>query len=195
MQYWLRVRGYYILGGFAALYVVNAAVVGGREAYDVSVQIDSPWDTTIPALALPLSIAGWLVVTGFAGAVAGYVVTEVTENRSTRRMRGGRAARRIAHIPLLGHLQYRRHGFDTPELFAIRFVLRHDGDWHLAQDHWEVTVEKFLHADELDRGKGPRQAMWDAVLEASYVLDQMSGRCPQCARPAVAGREVGTHAA
>ena len=182
MQYWLRVRGYYILAGFTGLFVLNALVVGGREAYDVSVQIDSPWDTAIPALALPLSIAGWLVVTGFAGAVAGYVVTEVTENRNLRRTRAGASTRRIGHIPLLGRLQYRRHGFDIPNYFAIRFVLRHDGDWARAQDHWEVVVEKFLHADELDRGKGPRQAMWDAVLEASYVLDQMSGLCPVCAR-------------
>jgi hypothetical protein len=191
IQYWLRVRGYYILGGFTVLFVVNAVVVGGREAYDVSVQIDSPWDTTIPALALPLSIAGWLVVTGFAGAVAGYVVTEVTENRNARRMRGGAGARRIGHIPLLGRLQYNRHGFDIPNYFAIRFVLRHEGDWELAQDHWEVIVEKFLEADELDRSKGPRQAMWDAVLEASYVLDQMSGRCPECKRPSGEGRDVG----
>jgi hypothetical protein len=82
IHYWLRVRGYYILAAFVGLYVANAVVFGGRVAYDVSVQIRSPWDTVSPWLALPLSIAGWLVVTGFAGAVAGYVVTEVADNRS-----------------------------------------------------------------------------------------------------------------
>jgi Family of unknown function (DUF6313) len=179
IQYWLRVRGYYILAAFTGLYVANAVVVGGRVAYDVSVQIDSPWDTGTPWLALPLSIAGWLVVTGFAGAVAGYVVTEVTDNRNIRRLRGRSATRRIGPIPLLDRLQYSRHGFEVPHYFGIRFVLRHHGGWKLAQDHWEIIVERFLTA-EAERGKGPRQVMWEAVLEASYVLDGMSGRCPEC---------------
>ncbi|MGW4487965.1 DUF6313 family protein [Amycolatopsis sp. NPDC004368] len=180
IQYWLRVRGYYILSGFVGLFVVNAFVIGGRVAYDVTLQIDSPWDTSSPALALPLSLAGWLVVTGFAGAVAGYVVTEVTDNRTIGRMRGRSNARRIGLIPLLDRLQYSRHGFEVPHYFGIRFALRHQGDWKLAQDHWEIVVEKFLHVAESDRSRGPRQAMWQAVLEASYVLDGMSGKCPVC---------------
>lgn len=183
IQYWLRVRGYYILAGFVGLFLVNALVIGGREAYDVSVQIDSPWETASPVLALLLSVSGWLVVTGFAGAVAGYVVSEVSDNRNIRR-NGGRM-RRIRHIPLLNRLQYSRHGFDVPQYFAIRFVMRHHGDWATAQDHWELVVEKFLAAAETTRRVGSRLAMWEAVLEASYVLDEMSGRCPQCPRPSV----------
>ncbi|WP_236795083.1 DUF6313 family protein [Amycolatopsis sp. GM8] len=194
IQYWLRIRGYYILGGFIALFVINAVVIGGRQAYDVSVQIDSPWQTTTPALALPLSLAGWLVVTGFAGAVAGYVVSEVSDNRNIRRMRGVAGTRRIVHIPLLDRLQYSRHGFEIPHYFAIRFVLRHNGDWKLAQDHWEMIVEKFLLAGESERGKGPRQAMWEAVLEASYVLDEMSGRCPECGHASESPVGVGADA-
>lgn len=181
IQYWLRVRGYYILGAFAVLFVLNAVVIGGRVAYDVSVQIDSPWDTGYPLLALPLSIAGWLVVTGFAGAVAGYVVTEVTDNRNIRRLRGRSGTRRIGPIPLLDRLQYGRHGFEIPHYFGIRFVMRHRNDWRLAQDHWEIIVAQFLNADG-EHGRGPKQIMWEAVLEASYVLDGMSGRCPECVR-------------
>jgi hypothetical protein len=179
IQYWLRVRGYYILAAFGGLFVLNAVVIGGRVAYDVSIQIDSPWDTSSPLLALPLSLAGWLVVTGFAGAVAGYVVSEVTDNRNIRRLRGRAAARRIGPIPLLDRLQYGRHSFEVPHYFGIRFALRHRGDWKIAQDHWEVVVEKFLNAEGI-RGKGPKQVMWEAVLDASYVLDGMSGRCPEC---------------
>ena len=179
IQYWLRVRGYYILAAFTGLYLANAVVFGGRMAYDLSVQITSPFDTRIPWLAMPLSISGWLVVTGFAGAVAGYVVTEVTDNRNIGRLRGRAATRRIGPIPLLDRLQYGRHGFEVPQLFGIRFALRHDSNWKIAQDHWERVVEKFLHA-EAERGKGPKQVMWEAVLEASYVLDGMSGRCPVC---------------
>ncbi len=179
IQYWLRVRGYYILAAFAGLFTLNALVIGGRVAYDVSVQIASPWETEAPWVALPLSISGWLVVTGFAGAVAGYVVSEVTDNRSLRRSRGRAASRRIGAIPLLDRLQYGRHGFEIPDYFGIRFALRHDGDWRTAQDHWEIVVEKFLNAGD-GRGKGPKRVMWEAVLEASYVLDGMSGRCPEC---------------
>ncbi|MEV4316735.1 DUF6313 family protein [Actinocrispum sp. NPDC049592] len=153
---------------------------------------ESPWDTASPALALPLSIAGWLVVTGFAGAVAGYVVTEVTDNRNIRRLRGRSLVRRIGPIPLLDRLQYGRHGFEIPHYFAIRFVMRHDGDWKLAQDHWEIIVERFLNVGEADRGRGPRQVMWEAVLEASYVLDGMSGRCPLC--HAAQGGDADVHA-
>jgi Family of unknown function (DUF6313) len=190
IQYWLRVRGYYILAAFAGLYLLNALVIGGRVAYDVSIQIDSPWDTASPWLALPLSIAGWLVVTGFAGAVAGYVVAEVTDNRNIRRLRGRSAGRRIGPIPLLDRLEYGRHSFEVPHYFGIRFALRHNGDWKTAQDHWEIVVEKFLHAEET-RGKGPRQVMWEAVLEASYVLDGMSGRCPECRADKGSGSDAG----
>lgn len=192
IQYWLRVRGYYILASFAGLFVLNAAVFGGRVAYDVSVQITSPWETANAWLALPLSISGWLVVTGFAGAVAGYVVTEVTDNRNIRNLRGRQATRRIGPIPLLDRLQYGKHGFEVPHYFGIRFVLRHQGNWRTAQDHWELVVEQFLNA-EANRGKGPKQVMWEAVLEASYVLDGMSGRCPECAKPPRGG-ESGTDA-
>ena len=180
IQYWLRVRGYYILAALIGLFMINAVVSSGKVAYNVSVQIISPWDTASPVLALPLSIAGWLVVTGFAGAVAGYVITEVTDNRNVRRLRGRSHSRRIGTIPLLDRLQYGRHGFEVPPYFAIRFVLRHNGTWKIAQDHWEIIVEKFLNVDDADQSMGPRQAMWKAVLEAAYVLDGMSGRCPEC---------------
>lgn len=179
IQYWLRVRGYYILGSFVGLFVLNALVIGPRVAYDVSLQIDSPFDTANPWVALPLSVGGWLVVTGFAGAVAGYVVTEVTDNRNIRRLRGRSVTRRIGAIPLLDRLQYGKHGFEVPNYFGIRFALRHKGNWKIAQDHWEIIVERFLNADG-DRGRGPKQVMWEAVLEASYVLDGMSDRCPEC---------------
>ncbi|TCO59567.1 DUF6313 family protein [Actinocrispum wychmicini] len=192
IQYWLRVRGYYILAGFVALFGFNWVFIGGQVAYNVTVQIDSPWDTRIPLLALPLSLSGWLVVTGFAGAVAGYVVTEVTDNRNVRALRGRSTTRRIGPIPRLDRLQYSRHGFEIPHYFAIRFVLRHDGSWKIAQDHWEIIVEKFLTAREADRTRGSKQAMWEAVLEAAYVLDGMSGRCPRCGRDT--DEETGTDA-
>lgn len=174
------VSGYRILAGFVVLFGVNWWFNGGEVAYNVTVQIDPPWTTSVPWLALLLSLSGWLVVTGFAGAVAGYVVAEVMDNRNIGALRGRSTTRRIGPIPRLDRLQYSRHGFEIPHYFAIRFVLRHDGSWKIAQDHWEIIVEKFLKTEESNRNRGPKQAMWEAVLEAAYVLDGMSGRCPEC---------------
>lgn len=177
IEYWLRFRGIYIVVGFGVLFLVNVLAVGGRTAYDLTVQIDSPWNTRYPWLALPLSVAGWLVVTGFAGAVAGYVVTDVADNRNIQQLRGKPRTGRIGAIPLLASLQYDRHDFDVPQYLGIRFALRHGGDWLTAQDHWELVVERFLN---LGHEGGPKQVMLEAVREASYVLDGMSGRCPIC---------------
>lgn len=177
IEYWLRFRGIYIVAGFGVLFLINWLAVGGTTAYNLTLQITSPWDTRYPWLAVPLSVAGWLVVTGFAGAVAGYVVTDVAENRNIQRLRGKPRSGRIGSIPLLASLQYSRHDFDVPQYFGIRFALRHEGDWLAAQDHWERVVERFLH---LGHDGGPKQVMLEAVREASYVLDGMSGRCPIC---------------
>lgn len=188
IEYWLRFRGFSIVVGFGLLYLVNVLAVGGRTAYDLTVQIVSPWDTPYPWLTLPLSVAGWLVVTGFAGAVAGYVVTDVADNRNIERLRGKPRTGRIGAIPLLAFLQYNRHDFDVPDYFGIRFALRHRGDWPMAQDHWELVVERFLH---LGHAGGPKQVMLAAVQEAAYVLDGMSGRCPVCGGPATKGDDDG----
>jgi hypothetical protein len=63
------------------LYVASGAFIGWREAYDVAVHIMSPAETDAPVLAYALSIAGWLVVPGVAGAVAGYTVSSLIESR------------------------------------------------------------------------------------------------------------------
>lgn len=185
IQYWLMVQGYRILAAFAAVFALNGVINGWQVAYDVSLQIDSPWDTEVPVpwLALPLSLAGWLVVTGFAGALAGYVVIEVTENRLLRNQ-----SKRswTGLIPRLERLQYSRHEHDIPRYFAIRFVLRHRhhrNQWQVAQDHWEKIVERFFYTDAVDRTTGPRQVLRQAVRAAAYFLHGLSGRCPECGLP------------
>ena len=64
-----------------ALYVVNGLVIGWREAYDVTLAITSPGDTRNPALAWWLSLMGFLIAPGVAGAVAGYVISTGIESR------------------------------------------------------------------------------------------------------------------
>jgi hypothetical protein len=61
--------------------VVNGIIIGWREAYDVAIHITSPADTTSPVAAWALSLSGWLIVPGLAGAVAGYVVSNSIYSR------------------------------------------------------------------------------------------------------------------
>lgn len=183
IQYWLLVQGYRILAGFGVVFVANGVLNGWQAAYDVSLQIESPWEAREQWLAVPLSLAGWLVVTGFAGALAGYVVLEVTENRL---LRNQSSRSWIGVIPRLDRLQYSRHDHDVPPYFAIRFVLRHRhhrNHWQVAQDHWEKIVERFFYTDAVDRSTGPRQVLRQAVRAAAYFLHGLSGRCPECGRP------------
>ncbi|SHM26331.1 hypothetical protein SAMN05443668_101148 [Cryptosporangium aurantiacum] len=77
-------RGLPVLLALAVLYVVTGFVVGWRDAYDVSLGIESPAETKAPVLAWFLSVAGWLVMPGVAGAVAGYVVSDSIASRRSR---------------------------------------------------------------------------------------------------------------
>lgn len=78
-QYWILYKGFPLIAGLGGLFIANGIVIGWRAAYDVTLAIASPADTDIPWLAWPLSVAGWLVAPGVAGAVAGYVVTRSIE--------------------------------------------------------------------------------------------------------------------
>src|SRR5687767_13075644 len=75
LRHWLLFRGLPVLLGLATLFVANGLVIGWATAYNVMATIDSPADTSSPALAWLLSLAGWLVGPAIAGAVAGNIVT------------------------------------------------------------------------------------------------------------------------
>jgi uncharacterized membrane protein YedE/YeeE len=80
-QFWIVFRGLPILAVTAALYVAGGIVIGWRTAYDVTLGITSPADTSAPILAWVLSLGGWLVAPSIAGVVAGHVVTTYIERR------------------------------------------------------------------------------------------------------------------
>jgi hypothetical protein len=81
LRYWTLFRGIPILLGYAALYLANGLMIGWRQAYDVNIGVTSPAATTSPALAWVLSLAGWLVAPGIAGAVAGFVISSYIASR------------------------------------------------------------------------------------------------------------------
>jgi hypothetical protein len=84
LRYWIPFRGLPVFAFCALVYGANATAIGWRDTYDVAVGITSPADTSQPVLAWVLSVAGWLLVPGIAGAVAGYVVTTQIEDRRQR---------------------------------------------------------------------------------------------------------------
>jgi hypothetical protein len=84
LRYWLLFRGLPVMVALTVLYIVTGLVVGWRDAYDVSLGIESPAETSAPVLAWFLSVAGWLVMPGVAGAVAGYVVSDSIGSRRSR---------------------------------------------------------------------------------------------------------------
>ncbi|MFU8875517.1 DUF6313 family protein [Micromonospora sp. SL4-19] len=86
LRYWLLFRGAPALVAYGLLFVLNGLIIGWRSAYDVNIGITSPAATASPALAWPLSIAGWLVAPGIAGAVAGYVVSSSIRSRRRKRI-------------------------------------------------------------------------------------------------------------
>lgn len=84
LTHWLLVRGTVLLAALALLYAANGLVNGWTISYDVTIGITSPGDKDIlvPALAWPLSVAGWLAAPAVFGAVAGVVISvAITERR------------------------------------------------------------------------------------------------------------------
>src|SRR5215470_18922441 len=84
IRYWLLIQGPVVLIVLLALFGINGFAIGWRNAYEVTVQITSPWQTGQPWVAIVLSLAGWLIWPSVTGAVAGYVVTDATSSRRSR---------------------------------------------------------------------------------------------------------------
>jgi len=86
LRHWLLARGTLFFAIFAALYVTSGVVIGWRTTYDVAIGITSPGDrsVTVPALAWPVSLAGWLAAPAVFGAVAGVVISVAIADRRQR---------------------------------------------------------------------------------------------------------------
>jgi hypothetical protein len=182
IRYWLLVQAPILLLCLGALFVINGFVVGWRDAYDVTLQIRSPWETSQPWLAVLLSLAGWLVWPSVTATVVGYVMTEVIyagQSKPSALIPAGGDL-----IPLLG-------GQDVAEDFSRYFEWLHFGDWRNAQSHWEKIVEQFLSTDAVGEKVSPRLAMNQAASAAvSFLIDLPDRRCPLCPPPsAPRGRE------
>jgi hypothetical protein len=81
LHYWLLFRGLPAVTAYACLYVLGGLVLGWTAVYNVTLGISSPADSTAPALAWLISLAGWLVAPGIAGGVGGYVISKQISSR------------------------------------------------------------------------------------------------------------------
>jgi uncharacterized protein DUF6313 len=196
LRYWLSVYGLVIFPSFVLLFVINGFVVGWKAAYNVGAQIDSPWDTSAPWLAVFLSLAGWLVIPALVGAVVGQVVVEMTDNRRGRSpgVAQREQPRGANYIPLLNRLLYSGRGFRVRRNFPEEFVRFHHGNWNIAQSHWEIMVGDYLTSLATD-GRSrltAKQTMIHAVNAAAALLPEPVTGCPFCPRPAKDSTEGGT---
>jgi hypothetical protein len=169
IRYWLLIQGPVVLLVLVALFGINGFAIGWRDAYDVTVQIKSPWETAQPWAAMVLSLAGWLIWPSVTGAVAGYVVTDATSSRR------GRSAVVVGSrfIPILG-----RRG--VPEEFAHYFLSLHDRP-RAAQSDWEKIVSAFLYTDAISGNANPRERIAQAVSASIAFVEAMPDkRCPFC---------------
>jgi hypothetical protein len=180
IRYWLLIQGPVVLLLLVALFGINGFAIGWRDAYDVTVQIKSPLETTQPWVAVVLSLAGWLVWPSVTGAVAGYVLTDATSSRR------GRSAVTIGSrlIPFLG-----RVGVSAE--FSEFFLSLHDRP-RAAQSDWEKIVSAFLYTDAVSPNANPRERVAQAVSAATAFVESMPDkRCPFCEHPAHPERATG----
>jgi hypothetical protein len=84
IRHWFLTAGLPLSLSLAILFALNGAVIGWTTSYEVMIGITSPSKTTLPVLAWFLSVAGWLVAPGVAGAVAGYIVSSSIDSRRSR---------------------------------------------------------------------------------------------------------------
>ncbi|WP_086559159.1 DUF6313 family protein [Streptomyces africanus] len=83
---WLLLRALPVLLVFLGLYVLNGALMGWTDAYNVLVGIDSPGDARPTWAAWPLSIVGWAAIPAFVGGAVGYVVSAQIQAHRTREL-------------------------------------------------------------------------------------------------------------
>lgn len=176
IRYWLLVQGPIVLFFLGALFVLNGFIIGWRNAYDVTVQITSPWDDKVigqPWVALPLALTGWLVWPSMTGAVVGFVLTAPAKGRR-------RAGSGSSLIPRLdGNTE------EVPEHFARYFEELHRGHRKRAESHWEQTVERFLATDVVSQHAHSQRKMEQAVAATiAFLFAMPDRRCPICPRTA-----------
>lgn len=71
---WLIRRGSIFLTVSIVVYVAGAVQLGGWNAYDLLLGIQSPSTFATPILPALVSILGWMAAPAIIGAIAGYVV-------------------------------------------------------------------------------------------------------------------------
>ena len=90
---WLVGPGLLLLGLMTGLYIATGFVIGWTAAYDVALGVEAPDTTCHPAVAWPLSIAGWILVPAVIGTIAANVVTSSYDSYRKR------SAEEIIQIP------------------------------------------------------------------------------------------------
>ena len=87
-------------------------------------------------------------------------------------------------IPHLSHLLEEADGWRGHADFARLYLKLHGERWDVAEQHWEIVVERVLNTDAVDAHASGRAAMGQAVRASVILLERLRahGRCPICRR-------------
>jgi hypothetical protein len=94
LPYWLWRRGKLIIIPLVVWFCVMWWFTGWSDAWDMLVGRATPRNAPYPFWNWPLSVAGWLVIPAFIGAIAGYVISSEVEGRRKSTMKD--EAQRVA---------------------------------------------------------------------------------------------------
>ena len=179
--YWMILRGGPFFGIYAVTYTINGFINGWRMAYDVSLAIESPAEASVPLLAWPLSVGGWLAVPVVAGAIVAQYMDYAIEHKRRRAkpdnlFRVGEQHRLIHGllplIPQLIDLSEQNNRFGVRPSFVREFIAIHNGVPEEAEEHWELAVEMVLReADFISSAERPGLALLVAVGQAVAIFD------------------------
>jgi hypothetical protein len=84
LPYWAVFTGIPFLIALLALCCIGGATIGWWATFEVLIGLTSPKDTRVPAVALLVSIFGWLLMPAIAGGVGGYAVAAQIEPHRKR---------------------------------------------------------------------------------------------------------------
>ncbi|NEA29913.1 DUF6313 family protein [Actinomadura bangladeshensis] len=207
---WFIGAGICLLALFAAAFWLAYLDRGFREAYQILLSMDPPWNKVEGNISAsrwhPLSwfasVVGWAAIPAITGGAAGYIISkridgythtfalEIFQRRRTKvrdKLRLPPAIPWIKRWPV--QLDDAPDATIAAQWLATRtaFVdflvqVAHGGDWRKAQKHWEIVVANYLNSPEFS-GMGRRRKLASSTGAALMLLELViinSGTCFVC---------------
>lgn len=206
---WFIGTGFTLLAIFATAFWLAYLDRGFREAYQILLSMDPPWDkidghSSSPRwhpLSWPASLIGWAAIPAITGGAAGYIISKRIDGYTHtfaleifRRRRTKLRDKLRPPPPIPWIKKWPRQVDDastaviaaqwlqTRTAFVYTLVQVHTGDWRKAQKHWEIVVANYLNApeySEMGRKRRLASSTGSALMLFELVIAN-SGTCFIC---------------